>query len=469
VDLSRTRRVHIVGIGGAGMSAIATVLMDMGHRVSGSDAADSKALRRLAARGADVHVGHDPSWLGEAEVVATSTAIPYDDVEVVEAARRGLRVWRRAELLHAICATRRTIAVAGTHGKTSTSSMLALILGHAGLHPSFIIGGDIVGVGPGAVWDPDGEWMVVEADESDGTFLELGAEAVVVTNVEPDHLDFYGDERALRNAFARFVDQAHGPRVLCADDSGAASLAAATATDRETITYGISETADVRIEDLGFGRADSLFSIRHEGDLWGPFELSSPGLLYVRNAVAALSMAYALGVPWERGGAALAGYRGVVRRFERRGEHNGVTFVDDYGHLPTEVADTLSAARGGGWTRVVAVFQPHRFSRTASLWPAFGDAFVGADVLLVTDVYSAGEHPRAGVTGRLIVDAVRTAHPNADVRYVPTLDNAASELARILQPGDLCLTLGAGDLTTLPDRFLGPAGAADDQEGAEHG
>jgi UDP-N-acetylmuramate--alanine ligase len=213
----------------------------------------------------------------------------------------------------------------------------------------------------------------------------------------------------------------------------------------------------VHIEDIRLGRQDAEFSIRYQGRQRGRFRVEAPGLLYVRNAVAALTMAHAIGIDWEVAGAGLSGYHGVARRFETRGEHGGVTFVDDYGHLPTEVADTLAAAAAGGWSRLVVVFQPHRYSRTEAMWAEFADAFVGADILLVTDVYPAGEALRPGVTGRLVLDAVRRAHPSANVRYTPALADTEAELRRVLRPGDLCLTLGAGDLTTLPDRFLAPA------------
>jgi UDP-N-acetylmuramate--alanine ligase len=446
------------------MSAIATVLLAMGHAVSGSDAADSDRLRRLEAAGARVHVGHDPDSLGEAEVVAVSTAIPPTNVEVVEAQARGLRVWRRAELLAAICATRRTVAVSGTHGKTTTSAMLATILRETGQRPSYIIGGDLVGAGSGAAWEQGSEWLVVEADESDGTFLELGAEAVLVTSVEPDHLDFYGDQAALGAAFNDFISRATGPKVLCADDAGVMSLTAARpgARGERVVTYGTSEAATVRVEEVTVGRDISTFSIRVAGTAAGPFPVGAPGWHNVRNAAAAVTMAHALGTPWVDAGRALAGYRGVARRFEWRGDRGGVTFIDDYGHLPGEVAAVLATAAAGGWHRVVAVFQPHRYTRTASLWRDFSEAFAGADVLLVTDIYPAGEPRLAGVTGRLIASAVAGAHPGADVRYVPTLDDAATELRRTLKPGDLCLTLGAGDLTTLPDRFLEPRNQAND-------
>jgi UDP-N-acetylmuramate--alanine ligase len=222
------------------------------------------------------------------------------------------------------------------------------------------------------------------------------------------------------------------------------------------ITYGTSQEADVRIDAVTCGRDSSAFGVTFRGTRAGPFAVGAPGLYNIRNAAAALTMAHSLGTPWAEAGRGLAAYQGVARRFEWRGEHQGVTYVDDYGHLPGEVAAVLTTATAGAWNRVVAVFQPHRYSRTASLWPQFADAFGGADVLLVTDIYAAGEPVRTGITGRLIAEVVRAAHPDADVRYVPGLDDAAAELRKVLRPGDLCLTLGAGDLTTLPDRFLAP-------------
>jgi UDP-N-acetylmuramate--alanine ligase len=434
------------------MNAIGSVLLAMGYHVSGSDAVDSVALRRLTGLGAETHVGHAARWLGSADVVARSTAIPADNVEVVEAERRGLRVWRRSELLAAICATRRVVAVSGTHGKTSTSSMLALVLRAGGLHPSMIVGGDIAGVGSGAAWDPGGDWLVVEADESDGTFLALGAESVVVTSVEPDHLDYYGTEEAMRAAFVRFVADAPGPAVLCVDDPGAAALARIDGI--AGITYGLSEKADVRIDEVAVGRSDSRFSLWSGDRRVGSVHLPVPGLHYVRNATAAVTVAHALGVPRDLAAAGLEEYHGVARRFELRGTHGGVTFIDDYGHLPGEVSATLAAAGTGGWDRIVAVFQPHRYSRTEALWPQFGGAFAGADVLVVTDVYAAGEAARPGITGELIAEVVQGDGTGIDVRYAPTLDDVVSLLGHELRPGDLCLTLGAGDITAVPDRLI---------------
>lgn len=450
-DLSRARRVHVIGAGGSGMSAISIVLMAMGHQVTGSDAAESETLRHLEGMGAAVRVGHDPAALGDADLVVRSTAIPDDNPEVLEAERRGMRIWSRSELLAAICAERRVVAVSGTHGKTTTSTLLYLVLREGGMHPSMVIGGDIAGVGPGAAWDSEGEWMVVEADESDGTFLALGAEAVLVTSVEPDHLEFYGDRDSLVRAFERFVALAEGPTVVCADDAGSLALAS---TGRDVITYGTDGAAQVRILDVSQSGVESAFRLQPHGRAAVPVSLHAPGLHNVRNAAGALTLANALGVRWEDGAMALKSYRGVARRFQLRGERGGVSFVDDYAHLPGEVSAVLAAARGGDWQRIVAVFQPHRYSRTEALWADFADAFQDADVLVITGIYPAGEAPREGVSGEQVYAAVRQRHPDADVRYQPTLDDVATELTGLLRPGDLCLTIGAGDVTKLADRLM---------------
>ena len=397
-----------------------------------------------------MHVGHAAEHVGDAELVTYSTAIPRSNPELEVARQRGLPVLRRAEMLAAITATRRTIAVAGTHGKTTTSSMLALALTEGGLRPSYIVGGELNETGSGAFWRTDGELLVVEADESDGTFLELGAEAAIVTNVEPDHLDYYGSWEALRNAFGRLLAQTPGPKVVCADDSEARLLA----QEHGATTYGTDEAAEYRMADVALGRSTAAFSLSRRDQLIAEVSLPVPGLHNARNACAAMVMATLLGAPVDAVVRALARYGGVARRFQFRGERDGVTFVDDYGHLPGEVSSALSAAASGEWSRIVCVFQPHRYSRTAALWRDFANAFQGADLLIVTDVYGAGEPPQPGVTGRLIADAVREANPSQPVEFVAARHELVERLGQILQPGDLCLTLGAGDLTTLPDELL---------------
>ena len=457
VDLSRPLRVHLVGVAGSGMSAIAEVLLAMGHTVSGSDAAGGKAMDRLRDLGAQVSVGHHPEAVELADVVAVSTAIPATDPEVAAAHGRRIPVVRRSEILAAICRLKRTVGVSGTHGKTTTASMLSVLLRETGFHPSLIVGGDIAGMGNGALWDPAGEWMVVEADESDGTFLELGSEAVVVTSVGPDHLDHYGSMENVGAAFRRFVSDAPGPAVLCADDAGAAGLAAAVPAGRAA-TYGLAPTARFRVSDVSLHRFGSEFVLSESASRKGRCELAVPGLHNVLNASAAVVAAVSIGAGWDEALQGIGAYKGVGRRFELRGERDGVTFIDDYAHNPEKVSAALRTARDGGWERVVAVFQPHRFTRTQALWREFGPALAPADVLIVTDVYPAGEEPIAGVTGELIVRAAEEASPGSDVRYEPTLDDAARLLSQLLRPGDLCLTMGAGDVTVLPDRLIDAVG-----------
>ncbi len=403
------RRFHIVGIGGAGMNAIATVLRAMGHEVSGSDLHASPVLERLGRLGVRTFVGHDAAHIDGAEIVAFSTAVKPDNVELVEARRRGVACISRAAILGAICRTRRALAVSGTHGKTTTTAMLAQVLVRAGLDPGYMVGGEVRGSEGGAAWS-QGPWLVVEADESDGTFLRLGAEGVVVTNVEADHLDHYGTEEALAAAFHTFVGQAPGPRVVCLDDRGAAALAEAVPG---VITYGTSARADYRIDNVEMVPGASTFDVSVRGRGLGRFEIVVPGLHNVRNAVAALATAAEIGVGPEPAREALASFAGVGRRFEWRGARDGVTYVDDYAHLPAEVQATLAAARQGGWGRVVAVFQPHRYTRTAALGRDFGPAFDGADVLVVTAIYPAGEEPLPGISGRTVAEAARAAQPGS--------------------------------------------------------
>jgi UDP-N-acetylmuramate--alanine ligase len=456
LDLSRPRHLHVANVGGAGMSAVATLLAEMGHEVRGHDPADTTPfVAPLKALGVDVATGAARASLPESvEAVITSTATPEDDPDVVAARAAGVPVLHRRAALAAICAERTTLAVAGTHGKTTTSALLATILQASGRHPGWVVGAGIAGLGRSAAWGGDGP-LVVEADESDGTFLSLDAHAAIVTNVEPDHLEYWGGEDALRAGFERFVAALDGPAVLCLDDTGAAALVAAA---DQPVTYGRSEGADYRVTDVAAREAGVRFTLTHAaGDADGEsVEVTvpaAPGTHNALNAAGALALAHRLGVPLADGAAALATFAGVARRFEQRGGAAGVTLVDSYDHLPTEVAAALAAAAAGPWKRVVCVFQPHRYSRTEALWREFADAFVDADRLAITDVYPAGEKPRPGVTGKLLVDAVLEAHPWAHVAYLPTLDDVLVWLRGVLRPGDLCLTLGAGDLTHLPPRI----------------
>lgn len=448
-DLSQPHRIHLIGAGGAGMGAIASVLAAMGHEVSGSDLKKSIIVERLRAEGISVTVGHDAANVARAELVAISSAIPKHNSELREAQRLGIPVLRRMDLLPVIAAQKRTIAVAGTHGKTTTSSMLAMVLSEAEIAPSFIIGGDVNEIGSGAVWS-EGDWVIIEADESDRTFLSLKPEVAIITNIEADHLETYGGEAsALYDAFTDFASGASAC-VISADDRRAASLADQVGA----VTYGTSAASHYQLTDLFKQRAAISFSLRHCDEHVIHIDLPTPGLHNAQNAAAAAVAALQLGAPVDAISRALSRFGGVARRYEFRGEAAGITFVDDYAHLPAEVAAALATARDGNWKRIVAVFQPHRYSRIAALSNDFADVFQEADELIITDIYSAGETPRPGVTGKLILDAVLAAHRQINASYVPHLGEVTDSLVDQLEPGDLCLTLGAGDLTGVPDAVL---------------
>lgn len=431
------------------MSAICEVLVGMGHQVSGSDLVGSSALDRLAQLGVPVRVGHRPATIVDCSFVVRSTAVPMDDPEVMAALSVGIPILRRSEVLAGICGQRRTAAVSGTHGKTTTTALLAAALGGAGLRPSWIVGAELRGLGSGGRWD-DGDWLAVEADESDGTFLELPAELVVVTNVEADHLDHYGDFSGLVAAFERFLAGASGVSVVCADDQISAELGVRTGA----ISYGVSPVADYRIGAVRGHRSSIEFTLAHDGRDICEVVVPLPGLHNARNAAGAITAAVNLGVDPEVAAAGVGVAPAVARRFERRGERDGITFVDDYAHLPGEVAAALDAARAGGWSRVICVFQPHRFSRTLALAADFGPVLGAADLLWVTDVYAAGEPRLPGVSGVLVADEVRRVHRALAVVYQPDRRTLIEEVRSALRSGDLCLTLGAGDITTLADDLL---------------
>jgi UDP-N-acetylmuramate--alanine ligase len=453
-DLGVPRRVHVVNVGGAGMSAIATVLAQMGHEVSGTDANDTPFLEPLRRIGVDVEIGDHHRGVAEADVVVTSTATPDGHADVVAARGAGVPVVHRGDALEAICRQREVVAVAGTHGKSTTSAMLATTLAGAGDGAGYLVGTRVTGLGANADWRR-GPRFVVEADESDATFLRVAARHGIVTNVEPDHLSFWGSADALFDGFRRFVRSLDGFAVLCLDDPGSAGLVDAA---RRPVTYGTDPLADHHVADVGpAGIGVAYTHTVNRGAGQGSARVtvpSAPGLHNARNAAAAIAAAVELGVDLGAAAAAIGTFAGVARRFEVRGEAAGVTFVDSYDHLPTEVVAALAAARSGPFERVVCVFQPHRYTRTRDLAATFADAFTDADVLGVTELYPAGEAPIAGVTGRAVLDAVLAAHPEADASFLPDLDAAAEWLVDVLRPGDCCITLNAGDLTRVPDVVL---------------
>jgi UDP-N-acetylmuramate--alanine ligase len=448
VLLAGAAHVHVVGVGGAGMSAIATVLAGMGHRVTGSDLVASPVTERLCAHGIAVALGHRADQVNEADLVTASPAVGWENVELAEARRRGIPVLARADVMAAIARTKRCVAVAGTHGKTTTSSMLALALGAAGLQPSFLIGADVGDLDTNGLLD-EGPWIVVEADESYGSFAALTPEMTVLTSVEADHLDHYGTLDALTDAFAELLAATTGTCLVAADDPGAATVGRAAGA----LSVGESDGADYRVSNLVLGRSRVRFDLVGPGGDLGRIAVPVPGRHNAANAALAAAAALEIGAEFVAVEAALARFAGVPRRFEFRGETGGVTFVDDYGHLPSEVRAILATARLGGFDRVVAVFQPHRYTRTAALAGDFAHAFDDADLVVVTDVYSAGERPIPGVSGVLVADAVRAARPERAVRYAPERGELRRLVASLLSPGDICVTLGAGDLTTLPDEL----------------
>ncbi|MGB8650988.1 MAG: UDP-N-acetylmuramate--L-alanine ligase [Mycobacteriales bacterium] len=450
-----TGRVHLVGIGGAGMSGIARVLLARGVEVSGSDAKDSLAVAALRALGAAVHVGHDAAHVEGAQTVVVSTAIRESNPELAAARAAGLRVLKRAEALAELLVGHRAVAVAGTHGKTTTTSMLTVAAQHCGVDPSFAIGGDLNEAGSNA-HHGTGDLFVVEADESDGSFLVYRPHAAIVTNVEPDHLDHYADQAAVEEAFAAFVrtvDPA-GFVVLCADDPGAVRLAeAARAEGVDVRTYGTAEDADLRLDALTTSGATSTYDAVLRGRRLGQVTLRVPGVHLARNSAAALLAGIGLGLPEVQLIAGLGGFTGVRRRMELKGAAGGVRVYDDYAHHPTEVRAQLVAARGmTGGGRLVAVFQPHMYSRTQAFSDGFGDALGLADEVVVMDVYGAREDPVPGVSGALVAAAVPL--PAERVLFEPSWSAVPEAVAARVAPGDLVVTLGAGDVTQIGPEVL---------------
>ncbi|MFV0315665.1 MAG: UDP-N-acetylmuramate--L-alanine ligase [Microthrixaceae bacterium] len=463
LDLSVPRRIHVVAAGGAGMSAIARVLAGSGHHVSGSDSSDGARLRSLAAIGVQTMVGHSAGNLGDAgdlDALVVSSAVGEDNVEVEQARRSGVPVYDRRRFLPLLADRQPLLSVSGTHGKTTTSSMLAVALRGAGVEISWLIGADVPALGSPAAYHP-GPYLVLEADESDGSFLASPRAGAVVTNLEADHLEYWGDWEALRSGFVEFVEGTDGPVVLCADDPATAELASCRARDR-IITYGTSGAADVRLGALDEGADHSSFQL-HSAGRTREVTLGMPGRHNALNATGALALVDALGHDLDRAAQALASHSGVYRRFETLGRSGGVSVVDDYAHLPSEVEAILAAARSRSKGRLVVVYQPHRYSRTQALAGSFAASFVDADVVVITELYPAGEKARPGVSGRLVLDAVSAQH-RGPVIWAADLDAAASAVLDLAQPGDTVLTVGAGDVRTVGEIVLGALDASGERQ-----
>lgn len=447
-DTVLDRYAHFIGVGGAGMSGLALVLHQRGVAVSGSDMKESRYSRALVRAGVDVSVGHDAGNLGDPQIVVVSTAIPERNPELAEARRRGIEVWPRARMLAHLAGDLRTLAIAGTHGKTSTSSMVATMLSNMGLDPSFLIGGEVDGIDANAAHGT-GDHYVVEADESDGSFVFLDPFIAVVTNIEADHLDHYASLDEIERTFVEFMGRTarDGALVVGGDQPHLVELA--SSVGRRVVTYGFAPECDVRCEMGERSGLGCVFTTTFPDGRVVSCSSRVPGKHMVANAAASLAVAYALGLDVEAAAEALSGFTGVRRRFDLVGEVDGVTVVDDYAHHPTEVRVTLEGAAGLGYGRVWALFQPHRYSRTEAFADDFGVAFDHADHIVLMDVYSAGEPPIPGVSGKSIVDAVLRSRPRSGVAYLPHRTDVVPYLASRVRPGDLVMTMGAGDVTSI--------------------
>lgn len=440
----------MVGMGGAGMSAIAHILTEAGIAVSGSDARESAALEALRRLGIRADVGHRAEQAAGADLLVVSSAVPPSNPEVRLANSSDIPVVWRGQALAQLMRGYRSVAVSGTHGKTTTSGMIATVMRTAGMDPTYALGADISGGGPGGHLGA-GDVAVVEADEAYGSFLWLEPSISLVTNVDRDHMDHYGDWDSLTSAFRVFMEKASERVIVCADDPHVLEVGAGI----DVRTYGFNPDADIRGDAFESGAGGSSFRLFVDGKPQATLTLNVAGRHNAQNALGAAAACLGLGMSVESIVEGLAGFKGVSRRFEFRGQYAGADLVDDYAHHPAEIEATLSAARWGPWKRIVAVFQPHLYSRTRDLWREFGAALSSADVIVVTDVYGAREDPIPGITGKLIVESVCEHAPGKSVVYMPRLNDAARYLRKVAREDDLILTLGAGDITTLHDRLSG--------------
>jgi UDP-N-acetylmuramate--alanine ligase len=458
--------IHFVGIGGIGMSGIAEMLLNQGYRVQGSDAADNANVKRLREKGAKTFVGHDAANLGEAAVVVVSTAIKRDNPELVAARSKRLPVVRRAEMLAELMRLKQCVAIAGTHGKTTTTSLVATLLDAAGLDPTVINGGIINAYGANAK-KGEGDWMVVEADESDGTFLKLPADVAIVTNIDPEHLDHFKTFDAIKDAFLAFVENLpfYGFAVMCLDHPIVQELVGRI-EDRRVITYGENPQADVRLLDVDLSGGVTRFNVlirdrkTSQATYLDNLVLPMPGHHNALNATAAIAVAFELKAPLEAIRRALAGFGGVKRRFTRTGEWNGAAIFDDYGHHPVEISAVLRAARAATTGKVIAIVQPHRYTRLQSLFEQFATCFNDADTVVIADVYPAGEAPIEGVDKQALVTAIN-AHGHRHALALPAPDKLSGLVREFAKPGDYVVCLGAGNITQWAYALPGELAAGD--------
>jgi UDP-N-acetylmuramate--alanine ligase len=449
----KIEKIHFVGIGGIGMSGIAEVLLNLGYKVSGSDLRQSDTTERLAAIGGEIHIGHARENLVDVDVVVTSTAVRVDNPEVVEALARMIPVIPRAEMLAELMRMKYGIAIAGTHGKTTTTSMVATVLTHGGIDPTIVIGGKLNTLGSNAKLG-QGKFLVAEADESDGSFLKLSPTIAVVTNIDADHLDFYSGIEEIKDTFVDFINKVpfYGMAVLCLDDRNIGEII--PRVKKRFVTYGVSSQADIRATNIRLAGNSTSFVAHYKGYRMGDISFGMPGRHNVLNALACIAVAMELDVPFARIQEGFAQFGGVGRRFQIKGDVGGVMVVDDYGHHPAEIRATLAAGKNG-WPerRLVVAFQPHRYSRTKELFDEFVTAFYDADVLIVTDIYAASEQPIEGVTAEALANAIRR-HGQKDVTFIADREDIPNHLAGIVQPGDIVLTLGAGNIWQAGEALL---------------
>jgi UDP-N-acetylmuramate--alanine ligase len=461
--LGRTRRVHFVGIGGIGMSGIAELLANLGYAVSGSDARSSSITDRLASLGVTIHEGHAASHVADADVVVVSSAVRPTNPEIAEAHKRGIPVIPRAEMLAELMRLRFSIAVAGSHGKTTTTSMVALVLERAGLDPTAVIGGRLSVFGSNARLGR-GEYLVAEADESDRSFLMLWPSIAVITNIDHEHMESYGTLEGLQSAFVEFANKVpfYGGVVACADDPHVVDLI--PRMTRRVVTYGFHEQSAVRGTEVELGTFGGRCAVRRRRpeaeEHLGLLELRVPGRHNLQNALAAVAVGELVGVGFQQVADALKTFQGAERRFERHGEPGGVLIVDDYGHHPTEIAAVLAAARSTFDRRLVVIFQPHRYTRTHQLFDAFGPALKEADEIVLTGIYAAGEDAIPGVTAVALAESIRRGS-GRPVHLIEDLDRVVPPVVQMLKPGDVVITLGAGSVGTLPARLKAALGGTE--------
>lgn len=439
-------KIHFVGIGGIGMSGIAEVLLNLGYKVSGSDLRESDTTERLRSLGGQIFIGHAAENLTNVDVVVTSTAVQNDNPEVIEAKRHMVPVIPRAEMLAELMRMKYGIAIAGTHGKTTTTSMVATVLTHAGIDPTIVIGGKLNTLGSNAKLG-QGQFLVAEADESDGSFLTLSPTIAVVTNIDADHLDFYtGGIEEIKDTFVSFINKVpfYGLAILCLEDRNITEII--PRIKKRFMTYGLSSQSDLRATHVRLDGFQTSFTAHYKGYRLGDISFNMPGAHNVLNALACTAVALELDVPFDKIQEGFAQFGGVGRRFSVKGDKNGIMVVDDYGHHPAEIRATLSAARNG-WPerRLVVAFQPHRYSRTKELFNEFVTCFYDADVLVLTDIYAASEQPIPGVTAERLADEIQR-HGQRDVTYIADRNDLPDHLAGIVKEGDIVITLGAGNI-----------------------